>query len=95
MGFGQWEVGFEKGLAGIFRFVHSLRSPLPQPKENDARAVLVFCSYTLLVFRPDRAMTPACMDNTYQNGLMSERNASALALIFGGILHYHSLLAKK
>ena len=70
-------------------------APYPQPKENDARAVLVFCLYTLLVFRPDRAMTPACMDNIYQNGLMSERNASALALIFGGILHYHSLPAKK
>ena len=69
IGFGQREVGFEKGLAGKFGFVYSLRtSPTPPPpekeknknkKKGDALAVLLFCSYTLLVFRCDRATTPA------------------------------------
>ena len=84
IGFGQREVGFEKGLAGKFGFVYSLRTPLPPPKKKktkkktrnktqntknkkqktkqkkgDALAVLLFCSYTLLVFRCHRATTPA------------------------------------
>ena len=88
IGFGQREVGFEKGLAGKFGFVYSLRTP-PQKKKKktktknkkqkkktnkqktkhkkqktkqkkgDALAVLLFCSYTLLVFRCHRATTPA------------------------------------
>ena len=33
IGFGQREVGFEKGLAGKFGFVYSLRTP-PQKKKN-------------------------------------------------------------
>ena len=31
LGFGQREVGFEKGLAGKFGFVYSLRTPPPPP----------------------------------------------------------------